>query len=157
MTNHFWTSLSLNIDRNSFRETDPHYIRLQEVIFDRLSRSREKGGILADARYRSKIVQDKKRNDLLVDEFDTLEKLIAKIYGRSLKIVRIDTQSDVPVKLDFGNSRIGIYSSCPIFPRSKKLRRFYEKISIFHELSTYGCAEKPAIDTIFYNFLKERR
>lgn len=148
---------ALNIDRNSFRETAPHYIRLQEVIFDSLSRGREKGGILADARYRSKIVQDEKRDDLLTGEYDTLEKLIAKVYGRSLKIERIDTQSDVPVRLDFDNSRIEIYPSCPIFPRSKKLRRFYEKISIFHELSTYGCAEKPAIDKIFYSFLKEKR
>lgn len=147
---------ALNIDRNSFRETDLHYIKLQEEIFDNLSKSREKGGILADARYRSKIVQDKKRSDLLAGEFDALEKTIQKIYGRSLKIERIDKQSDVPVRLNFPNSRIEIYSSCAVFPRSKKLRRLYEKISIFHELSTYGCPEKSAIDSIFYSFLKER-
>lgn len=148
---------ALNIDRNSFRETAPHYIKLQEVIFNRLSTSRENGGILADARYRSRIVQEKKKRDLLKCEFENLEKTIQKIYGRSLKIERVDKQSDAPVRLDLANSRIEIYDSCAVFPKSRKMRRLYEKISIFHELSTFGCHEKSKIDSVFYEFLKERR
>lgn len=148
---------ALNIDRESFRETDPHYLKLQEVIFDKLSRSKEEGGILADARHRSRSVQKAIRKDRSEFEYDRLSKLIARIMGMTFRIERRDKFNDRPVAIDFNKSVIEIYESCPLLPRRTKERKLYEKISIFHELSTHGSSDKSAIDELFYDFLDKGR
>ncbi|MCK4481673.1 ATP-binding protein [Candidatus Bathyarchaeota archaeon] len=148
---------ALNIDRNSFRETDPHYLMLQEVIFEKLSQSREKGGILADARYRSRMIQREKRKTLARDEYDKLSKLIQKIFGKYLTIEDVDLHNDKPVKVDIQNSKITIYNFCPILPRRIKERRLYEKLIIFYELSTLDSTNKSFLDKTFYGLLRGRR
>ena len=47
---------ALNVDRNSFRETDPHYLKLQEIIYTRLGGDKisKTTGIFSDIAKRSK-------------------------------------------------------------------------------------------------------
>lgn len=146
---------ALNIDRNSFRETDPHYLMLQEVIFKKLSRSREDGGILADARYRSRKIQGEKRKDRTRDEYRDLLKLIKDVFGKSFTLERANRYNEKPVKIDEQNSKIVIYNLTPILPRRIKERRLYERLIIFYELSTISSPNKPSTDKMFYRFLRK--
>lgn len=148
---------ALNIDRNSFRETDPHYIKLQEVIFSRLSASKDDGGILSDTRTRSKNVQEEKRKDSSVEETNALIALISRVYGKDFKIKRVDKYSEYPVRIDYESSQITLFSSSPILPRKTVEKNWYQEVAIFHELSTHKNPNKDAIDKIFYAFLKQRR
>jgi len=148
---------ALNIDRNSFRETDPHYLMLQEVIFEKLSQSREDGGILADARYRSRTMQRKKRETQAEDEYNKLSKLIKRVFGRQLTIEKVERYHEKPVEVDIQNSKITIYKLCPILPRRIKERKLYEKLIIFYELSTLDSANKSSLDSTFYSLLRGRR
>lgn len=145
---------ALNIDRNSFRETDPHYLELQNVIFKRLSSSRETGGILTDARYRSAQIQKRKREDQKGLEDEDIQKLIEKILGKSLTIERLDIRGDKPVKIKFQESKIVIHNLSPFLPRKKKDRKLCERLIIFYELSTLSSPNKLSMDKVFYSLLR---
>jgi hypothetical protein len=148
---------ALNIDRNSFRETDPHFLKLQEIIFSRLSASKENEGILSDARSRSRIVQEDKRDDYSKEEIKALASLVSKVYGKYFEIKRVNKYYEYPVKIDFENLQITLFNLNPILPRKSLERNWYEEVSVFHELSTYNNPNKDAMDKMFYAFLKQRR
>lgn len=148
---------ALNIDRNSFRETDPHYIKLQEVIFSRLSASSDNDGILSDTRSRSRTVQEDKKEDYSKEEIEALASLVSKVYGKNFKIKRVDKYFEYPAKVDFENSQITLFNLSPILPRKSSERNWFQEVSVFHELSTYKNPNKEAIDKMFYAFLKQRR
>jgi hypothetical protein len=146
---------ALNIDRNSFRETDPHYLALQEAIFKKLTGKREQGGVLLDARYRSKQTNRKKREIKEVDEFEVFSKAIEEIYGRRFQIERVPESGEKPVFIDAKHSKILLYRN-PILPRKQKEKWMLEKVITFYELATLSAPSKPSIDKLFYAFLAGR-
>ena len=148
---------ALNIDRNSFRETDPHYLKLQEVVFTKLSTSRQKGGILADARYRSKLIQERKKRESTKGQYQDLTDTIEKATGYRFKIVVDDRQSDKPISIDRGNSEIRIFYRCLVYPKRAYDRELYEKFIIFHELSIFDSPIEPSANKLFYDLVRRER
>jgi hypothetical protein len=130
---------------------------LQEIIFSRLSASKENEGILSDARSRSRIVQEDKRDDYSKEEIKALASLVSKVYGKYFEIKRVNKYYEYPVKIDFENLQITLFNLNPILPRKSLERNWYEEVSVFHELSTYNNPNKDAMDKMFYAFLKQRR
>lgn len=147
---------ALNIDRNSFRETDPHYIKLQEIIFNELSKKLREGGILADARARSNKMQDKRREDEIVKNYDSLLNIVNDYFDASFKLELVEDVSHRPVKIDTKKSKIIISKYSPLYPRRKKEKILYEKFILYYELSTVDIPNKSSIDKIFYSLIRKR-
>jgi hypothetical protein len=144
---------ALNIDRNSFRETDPHYLALQEAIFRKLTEKREQEGVLLDARYRSKQMNLKKRELKEAREFAVFSKAIEDIYGQRFQVKRIREVRDRPVFIDTKTSEIVLYLSS-LLPKKQKEKWVLEKFITFYELATMREPSKPSMDKLFYAFLK---
>lgn len=147
---------ALNIDRNSFRETDPHYLALQEAIFRKLTGKKEQGGVLLDARYRSKQINQKKRETRETTEFENFSKAIEGIYGQKFQIERIPDFGEKPVSIDAKNSKILLYRNS-MLPRKQKEKWMLERVIAFYELATLNAPNKSSLDKLFYAFLTGRR
>lgn len=146
---------ALNIDRNSFRETDPHYLALQEAIFKKLSGKKEQGGVLLDARYRSKLINRKKRAAGETDDLNDFSNDIEQVYGQRFQIERIPQYRDKPVVVDTENSKILLYQS-KMLPKKRKERWILESFITFYELATLNSPSKPSMDKLFYALIMGR-
>ncbi len=146
---------ALNIDRNSFRETDPHYIKLQEVIFNELSKPREDGGILQDARYRSNKISDIRNYNKRSENHKSLLKIVNDYFDVPFKLeILLAEMSSRPVKIDTEKSKLIISENSPLYPRRKKDIPLYEKFILYYELSTVDTPNKSSIDEIFYRLIQ---
>jgi len=146
---------ALNVDRNSFRETDPHYLVLQEVVYKRLGGDRETKapGIFSDISRRSDEWNKARRTK---EELQAREKVLADIEtisGISFEIESCEDESPVPVEVDMDNGRIVIYEGHPMFPRAKAARRLFERILVAYELANGIAESRDAVREEFYRLL----
>jgi hypothetical protein len=148
---------ALNVDRNSFRETDPHYLKLQEVVYTRLGGDKEARtpGIFSDISKRSR-----KRNVArrVKEEMQARKELLADIESvleKSFEIELCEDESPFPVEVDVSNGRIIVYERHPIFPRARAARRLLERILITYELASQVAESKDAARDEFYRLLME--
>lgn len=148
---------ALNIDRNSFRETNPHFLKLQEAIFEKLSQTERIPGVLKDARIRSRVIQEQKRMGQETDQYELLLGTIKEVLGKKFKIEKVDGSAERPVKISAKESKILIYRYHQAFPRKTKERWIYERLLIFYELATMHLSSKSRVDQDFYSLLERRR
>jgi hypothetical protein len=146
---------ALNVDRNSFRETDPHYLKLQEVVYTRLGGDKETKtpGIFSDITKRSRERNVARR---MKEEMQAREEVLANIealLGISFEIESCKDESLAPVEVDMDNGRIVIYEGHPIFPRAKAARRLFERILITYELANGIAESRDAVREEFYRLL----
>lgn len=146
---------ALNVDRNSFRETDPHYIKLQEVVYRRLGGDKETKtpGIFSDI---SKYSRERNVARQMKEEVQAREEVLANIealLGISFEIESCKDESLVPIEVDMDNGRIVIYEGHPIFPRAKAARRLFERILITYELANGIAESRDAVREEFYRLL----
>ena len=148
---------ALNVDRNSFRETDPHYIKLQEVVYRRLGGDKETktAGIFSDI---SKYSRERNVTRRMKEEIQTRKEILADIealLGVSFEIELCEDDSTVPVKVDMNSGKIFIYERHPIFPRARAARRIFERILIAYELANGVAESREAVHEEFYRLLME--
>jgi len=148
---------ALNVDRNSFRETDPHYLKLQEVVYTRLGGDKDTKtpGIFSDISKRSRERNLARR---MKEETYAREKVLADIetlLGVSFEIESREDDSLVPIEVDMDSGRIVIYERHPIFPRAREARRLFEKVLIAYELANGVADSKDAVREEFYRLLLE--
>jgi len=143
---------ALNIDRNSFRESDPHYLKLQEILFARLG---GKGGITLDVRRRSKVRRDKEWEAKLKKEYLRMARVIKRVTGKEYEIRKLKRPSKVPVKVAPDKLRINVYDH-PIFPRSKAERIALERLLIFFEIANQEAASRDELRHEFYRLIRGR-
>lgn len=146
---------ALNIDRNSFRETDPHYLKLQEVIYTRLGGEKETKtlGIFSDISKRSR---ERNVAHRTIETMKARKKVLAHIknqLGISLKIESSKDDSLVPVKVDMNEGIIFIYEQHPIFPKAKAIRSIFERVLITYELANGIAKDRDEIREKFYSLL----
>jgi len=148
---------ALNVDRNSFRETDPHYLKLQEVVYTRLGGDKESKipGIFSDISKRSRGWNAARREAEAMQERDSFLARIEALSGKSFEIESCQDESVVPVEVDIDRGRIVIYEQHPIFPRARAARGFLEKILIAYEIANKTAESKDAVHKEFYQFLTE--
>ncbi|MCJ7635269.1 hypothetical protein MUP77_23130 [Candidatus Bathyarchaeota archaeon] len=144
---------ALNIDRNSFRETDQHYLAFQEAVYKKLTESKDKGGVLQDARGRSQLVNRKKRDVRNDTDLKRLTEAVNKATGRTFTLERSSEARDRPVLIDSARARIVIYWS-PLLPKKSDQRWALEKLLIFYELSTLNHLSKDSMDKLFYSLIE---
>lgn len=146
---------ALNVDRNSFRETDPHYIKLQEVVYRRLGGDKETktAGIFSDI---SKYSRERNVVRRMKEEMQARKEVLANIealLGISFEIESCEDESLVPVEVDMDNGRIVIYEGHPMFPRAKAARRLLERILVAYELANGIAESRDAVREEFYRLL----
>lgn len=142
---------ALNIDRNSFNETHPHYLALRTYVFDRFGRE---GGIFSDLKKRSR---ERRKGEQQVEaklHYDTLSRIIQEITGIRYTISSSDEKSDRPIAIDAPRRRILVFRS-PIFPRKASERRIFESLLILFEVAYKHSTDKPSLHQSFLKLVEE--
>lgn len=115
---------ALNIDRNSFNESHPHYLRLQNEIWDFLG---GENGVFKDIRKRSKERNDNKRTN---ESEKTLEKTINFINQNSdivFKFERLNELGNTPYFYDKIKNKLTFYDNS-FWSKNKYSRLQQEKL-----------------------------
>lgn len=145
---------ALNVDRNSFRETDAHFIALQEHLWKLLgSGSRGKGiiGMSVDAYWKRKERLEKK----------ALKKHIKKLMERvrlasNDKFVLEFSDENNPHPYGIKDHKITIYDGSPSWPRSSSLRHLYQQVLVPIRVAIEaGSSVKQLLAILEENLLKQ--
>jgi hypothetical protein len=119
---------ALNVDRNSFRETDAHYTALQEHLWKLLGSAARGDGIMGmsvDAYWKRKERSDEQIEKRHVRELRELVQLASE--GRlTLKF----STRDEPRPYAVGENQITVYDGSSSWPRSSSERRLYQRLLI---------------------------
>jgi hypothetical protein len=122
---------ALNINRNSFRITHPHYRKIENYLHDLLHNK-----VFIDCRVRW---DERKENKHKIEEEirkENVKSYLNSEFRKSFKIEYNDTQSKYPIEIDLENNRLFINKNNPIYRKFKKKdRNFLEDILIRFETS----------------------
>lgn len=143
---------ALNIDRNSFRESDYHFLKLQQVLFNKLG---GKDGIFLEIRKISEERMSNKRKKEEAKDYINLQNIIKRVVGKDFSITKRTQKNKKPIKVDPKKSKIIIYEN-PIFPRKKSQRRSFEKLLILLELANLETSSKEEFYKKFYELMLKK-
>lgn len=119
---------ALNVDRNSFRETDAHYIALQEHLWKLLGSATRGDGIMGmsvDAYWRRKDRFEEQTNR------EHIQKLRERVQLASDgRFVLEFSDQDKPQPYAVGDNQITVYDRSPSWPRSSSERRLYQQLLV---------------------------
>jgi len=121
---------ALSVDRNSFRETDPHYSRLKTHIYDVIGSYKGKGsglfGVSVQAYNKRKETKDKKT---IEDHIIDLENTIVETSSKAIQI-KLDNSKDASEPFSLKKDKLIIYTQFNDWPRALKERLFSQKVLI---------------------------
>lgn len=138
---------ALNIDRNSFNEAHPHFLKLQQFLWDYLG---GQNGVFKDIRKRSKERRDKVHKKQSEEELmEIIESLNDKL-SLDIKFERQSKISEQPYSYNKKEKKITIFSNS-FWAKNSKVRLFQEKIVV----AMIGAREiSKDIDSFEKNILK---
>lgn len=138
---------ALNIDRNSFRETDPHFLRVQDVVFKKLVE------IAQSAHERSSGRTTRRRDRQEADQTRSLENLLSESLNRVFKVVRRKQWNERPIVVDHSRGIVTFYIRHQVYPRKTMDRWIYERLILSYEIATFDTPGKAELDRRFYDLL----
>ena len=125
---------ALNIDRNSFNETNQHYIKLKEVIFNEIGLPGKKlKNISKDVRLRSANRQKIIKMDKKSIQIKNLVQRASKITNRQLKFV-IDQKSELPICFDIKNGSVMVNLDHELVPKDLNGQKQFFRVLLAFEL-----------------------
>lgn len=119
---------ALSVDRNSFRETDAHYVALQEHIWELLgSTSRGDGilGISVDAYWRRR---ERREEHVLRQHVQRLAEQVTQVSKGRFVLEFSEEDNPQPYAIEDGH--ITVYDESPRWPRSRSTRLLYQQVMI---------------------------
>jgi hypothetical protein len=119
---------ALNVDRDSFRETDAHYIALQEHLWKLLGSATRGDGIMGmsvDAYWKRR---DRREEQALEEHIQTLAERVQQASGGKFVLEFSDQEKPQPYVV--GDNQITVYDSSPRWPRSRSERLLYQQLLI---------------------------
>lgn len=143
---------ALNIDRNSFFESDEAFIAIRDFLDDLLGKREE--GILADVRRRQNRAQGSLRNE---SEARFRKRVLAIAHSAGLKgaELRVSRESrPVPLEIRPSSREIWIYNS-PVLPRRKEMKRIALLYFACFELASTGVSNAEARREKFYELASQ--
>lgn len=148
---------ALNVDRNSFRETDPHYLQLQEVVYTRLGgdKASRTPGIFSVISRRS---DERSKERRTTEAHEVRQRLLAgadALWGVKLTIQSGKSDSPHPVEIDMDQGTVVVNERHPVFPRRHRDRRLLERLLIAYELANQVGESKHEVREHFYRLLTE--
>jgi len=150
---------ALNIDRNSFRETDLHYLKLQEIVWKRFGGTKEEAHDAVFPVMR-RLSEERRLRELSIEQrtyYDKMEKTIAKVLGKTFTIAISAKESDQAVLVDSRARTITVYEKSWVWPRKKAELRVASKLLIFRELSDQTSKTIESARELFYRLLRKHR
>lgn len=118
----------LNVDRNSFRETDAHYVALQDHIWRLLGSATRSDGVMGmsvDAYWkRRERVEEHARKEHVRE----LRDLVSLASGGKLALRFSERETDKAYTV--GARAITVYDASPGWPRSASDRRLYQRVLV---------------------------
>jgi histidine kinase/DNA gyrase B/HSP90-like ATPase len=119
---------ALNVDRNSFRVTDEHYITLQQELWRKLGSAKRKDGIIGKSIDSYWLRKERSNEAEQKQHVQKLKSLVGKATAGKYEVVFQKRKSEKPFELE-GNTII-VFDQSPQWPRSKQERRLYQTILI---------------------------
>ena len=119
---------ALNVDRNSFRETDAHYITLREHLWKLLGSAARGHGIMGmsvDAFWKRK---ERVEEQAYKEHVQELEKLVQLASKGKFFLELSDEDKTRPYAV--GDNKITVYESSPNWPRSSSERHLYQQVLV---------------------------
>jgi len=138
---------ALNIDRNSFNEAHPHFLKLQQFLWEYLG---GKNGVFKDIRKRSKERRDKVHKKQSEEELMKIIESLKDKLALDITLERQSKTSEHPYSYNKKEKKITIYSNS-FWAKDSKTRLFQEKIVV----AMIGAREiSEDIDSFEKNILK---
>jgi len=138
---------ALNIDRNSFRETDSHFTTLQKELFLKLNDIFTE--IKSISRTRMRRVRRENEQIVLAD----LQRRIEETTGLRFELEESDEKSQFPLALDLHRNVITIFWKHRIFPRNRAQRELLQRILAYFEIANLEATKESARER-FYALLR---
>ena len=128
---------ALNIDRNSFNETHPHFSKLKEVVYQHLGQPGE-SGITKNIRQRSR---DRQRGLHKDRTYETLKSLVQRVERITEKPWRLseDQHIDNPLTLDLASHCVRVNLEHDLVPASLAAKQEFFRVCLSARLAeSYG-------------------
>ena len=140
---------ALNVDRNSFRETDAHYVALQSHVFEVIGHRGE--GIIGksvDAYYKRKQRADQQT---AMTHFKELGALVQQLSNGKLRLEVSNERSSEPCIII--GDRLLLYDEFPRWPRSSLRRQLAQRLLVAIEAAIAANATPEEIRDLIKNIL----
>ena len=115
---------ALNIDRNSFNETHPHYLELQEFLWNYLG---GKKGVFKNIRKRSKERRDIFHSKESEKELVKVRETIKELFGVDISLQRRKKEDNEPYYYNRKEKKLMFYSH-PFWTKNRRQRLIHEKL-----------------------------
>jgi len=119
---------ALNVDRNSFRETDAHYIALQGRLWKLIGSATRGDGIMGmsvDAYWKRK---DRREEQALREHIQKLAERVQRASEGRFDLEFSDQEKPQPYVV--GDNQITVYNRSPSWPRSSSERHLYQQLLV---------------------------
>jgi hypothetical protein len=151
---------ALNIDRNSFRETDLNYLELQRTIFKALAGSKEEPGMGFTPVFDSIRANSKKRRESELAQKEKeylgyLTKMLNQVLNKNISINVLDRDSGRP--LEIFDDNVLLYNRNNLWPKRHREKNIYRKILILMEVAEKNSESPEAAHALFLQLLNRAR
>lgn len=125
---------ALNIDRDSFNEMHPHFVKFQQIVHDGLTQALSEARKSQARRSQTKDLEQKNEREKKTEQF-------IKSELNNYKLVRSD-QIERPVEIDTEKRSIMINDQSPLLPKSKGKQNLIKQIMLAFELAMLAPEEQ---------------
>ena len=123
---------ALNIDRNSFNETDEHFLRVRDTLFEHLGLP-DRPGLTNDIRERSSRRQVAVRRDRTVDDLERLTRRMSRSFSGAWQL-ELDEMMDTPLRLDLKNNAVRVNIGHDTVPTTRSGRQEFFRVCLIARL-----------------------
>lgn len=143
---------AMNVNRNSFILTHPHYRRLKNYLHNILH---TKVFPTCRVRYVERKDVARKEEESLKD--DKIKEYLKFVFDRNFRVTSSKESSIAPVEIDMKKRKLVVYPSHPIFKkRKKKERTIVEEVLVLFEASCQNAhGDMNKMRESFFNSLKK--
>lgn len=143
---------AMNVNRNSFIITHPHYRRLKNYLHEVLHTK-----IFPTCRIRYVERKEVARKEEETSREVKIKDYLKFVFDRNFKVTSSKESSEVPIEIDMKKRRLVVYPSHPIFKkRKKKERTIVEEILVLFEASCRNArGDLNKMREYFFNSLKK--
>lgn len=122
---------ALNIDRDSFNEMHPHFVRLQRDVHERLREVFSQAGRGTQARSRVR------RQKQQAQKEETLKELLGEELGEGYELVETEGSflEDRPLVVDTEHKKVLVNSRSSLYPRARARRDLAQLVAVAFEVS----------------------
>ncbi len=145
---------ALSVDRNSFRETDAHYVALQEHLWKLIGSTTRGDGIMGtsvDAYWKRR---ERREDEAHSKHVQKLTDQVQQVSGGKLAVKFSDEDSPQPYVV--GDNQMTVYNNSPRWPRSRSERLLYQQLLIPLRAAIATGASAEQVLSLLEEFLLKR-